>query len=147
MRTFATFLSLLVLASAALAASNGTDVSCDLCDSMLLESDGGFADEYPRYLGYWKRSGTYEGQSFYMCLDCMGLRDKLIFIGDRWAVVDCEPGNVACGGSHQMLKSVPADGFCPYDDIGPWQYCDGDLIVGGSCTHYSTDETVRFTCE
>ena len=62
-------------------------------------------------------------------------------------MVDCEPGNIACGGSHRLIQSDPATPEeCPYDDIGPWIYCIGELLVGGGCTEYVVDSTVRFTC-
>lgn len=222
-------LSTLLLVSSLVSAKNvQPKASCTKCESMKLDSEGGLANEYPRYMGTWQRAGIYNELSFYECYDCMGLRDKLvsesslkkeptfansrnltkhkasfreeqpsswenvrnvahppiwtsypeqkwppwwrqenllaclaymgfilkrimyvlqIFNGGRWSIVDCTPGDVACGGSHEMIRSAPgADGLCPYDNIGPWEYCSGDIIVGGGCTHYSSDDLAQFIC-
>ena len=66
-----------------------------------------------------------------------------------WAVVDCQPDDIACGGGpHKFLKSesAPKGEKCPWNASGPWQFCSGDITPGGGCTKYTVDETVRFTC-
>ncbi len=66
-----------------------------------------------------------------------------------WAIVDCQPDDVACGGGpHKLLKSAaaPYGEKCPWNARGPWEFCSGDLIIGGVCTDYATDDTVTFSC-
>ena len=65
-----------------------------------------------------------------------------------WAIVDCQPDDVACAGTHKILKSRSAayGEKCPWNAVGPWEFCSGSLIVGGGCTEYTLDETVNLTC-
>ena len=65
-----------------------------------------------------------------------------------WAIVDCQPDDVACAGTHTILQSQSAaEGEkCPWNANGPWEFCSGDLIVGGGCTEYTIDSTVKLTC-
>ena len=66
-----------------------------------------------------------------------------------WAVSDCQPDDVACGGgAHKFLKSLsaPHGEKCPWSVTGTWKFCDGDIIPGGGCTHSSEDATVSITC-
>ena len=64
-------------------------------------------------------------------------------------IVDCKPGvEDACGGSHQLIRSAetPATS-CAWDEIGPWDFCAGDIMVGGGCSQYETDATAQFVCD
>jgi len=66
-----------------------------------------------------------------------------------WAIVDCQPDDVACGGgAHKFLKSAsaPSGEKCPWNADGPWKFCSGILTPGGGCTNYTTDASVRFSC-
>ncbi len=57
----------------------GGDGDCDSCASAELVSEGGFADEWSRYIGTWDKKGLYNGKAFYQCIsDCEGLDDQLV---------------------------------------------------------------------
>ena len=63
-------------------------------------------------------------------------------------IVDCTPDAASpCGGSHRLIVSnIVTNDLCPYDEIGPFNYCDGLLTVGGGCSHYEQDATAGFEC-
>lgn len=66
-----------------------------------------------------------------------------------WAIVDCQPEDIACGGgAHKFLRSAPAlyGEKCPWNANGPWNFCSGELIIGGVCSEYTVDTTVKLTC-
>lgn len=67
-----------------------------------------------------------------------------------WTIVDCRPDDAdACGGgAHHWIETreVDASNYCPYHDLAPFKYCDGEGTPGGGCTHYEYDETAKFTC-
>ena len=68
----------------------------------------------------------------------------------HWAIVDCHPDDIACGGgSHRLLISpkTNADATC-VDGLPAkgWLYCSGELASNGICTEYAYDDTIGFTC-
>ena len=81
------------------------------------------------------------------------LRDSENSDVGHWAITDCHPNDVACGGAgghgaHKLLLSplttsqtclhqVPQEG---------WQWCSGELIINGICTEYRPDDTIQFSC-
>ena len=55
------------------------NTNCDECSDTTLETTGGFADKYPRYVGTWYHVGTYRDlPEFHCIMDCQGLSDKLV---------------------------------------------------------------------
>ena len=54
--------------------------SCDPCMQNKLSSNGGFGIYYPRFLGTWTYQGEFDGNPFYTCADCMGLRAYIVSV-------------------------------------------------------------------
>ena len=50
------FFKIVIALAAALTASALAADDCSGCINVKLESDGSFAEEYPRYIGVWTRS-------------------------------------------------------------------------------------------
>ncbi len=71
-----------------------------------------------------------------------------IFYEGEWTIVDCPPdNNEVCQGTHKLIISSSAtDGSCPYEEVGPWDYCAGEILPGDGCTFYQRDDTAKFTC-
>ena len=158
-------------------------LTCDFsCSRNTLSSNGDFAIYYPRFLGTWVYEGEWDGNPFFACIDCnaliayvvsssfchyilkskasvnwlifqLFLRDSANSEVGHWAITDCHPNDVACGGAggngaHKLLLSplttsqtclhqIPQEG---------WQWCSGELIINGICTEYRKDDTIQFTC-
>ena len=54
--------------------------ACEACSENKLSSEGNFAKFYPRFLGTWAYSGEWDGNPFFTCNDCMGLRAFVVRI-------------------------------------------------------------------
>ncbi|XP_023334697.1 uncharacterized protein LOC111706142 isoform X3 [Eurytemora carolleeae] len=113
----------------------GQGATCE-CESMLLSSTGGLANEWPIFMNTWILDTVeYDGHPQYRCDECFGARKVLIWLEDRWSIVDCNPDNSeGCQGVHEFVRSprVPT-GTCLWDVQGEWEYCDGEISV--SCSH------------
>ena len=68
----------------------------------------------------------------------------------HWAIVDCHPNDIACGGgSHRLLLSPKTNSgtTCLHElPTQGWLYCSGELTSNGICTEYAHDETIGFAC-
>jgi len=90
------------------------------CNSVKLNSDGGFGFEWSRYLGVWSKQGNFVGRPFYTCTSgCQGLDDNLIYFEGVWEIVDCFPGETGCEGIHEILIS----------DLAPPSACPGGTLT------------------
>ena len=75
--TMKLLLSTALLTLASIAFAN----DCDECKQIMLVSEAGIEDEYPRYTGTWIREGMWNEKAFFMCPDdCQKLLDKLVSI-------------------------------------------------------------------
>jgi len=121
--------------------------SCETCEDMMLSGTGGFSDKWPILHHTWTLNGDYNGMPSYTCFECFGSRKQLIWMEDRWSIVDCLPDQPeACHGSHEILRSPSVShGTCVWDVQGTWIYCSGALTTAG-CSATSTDTSVAFTC-
>ena len=50
----------------------------NVCPQVKLTSEGGFAHDYPRFLGTWVYSGEWNGNPWFFCSDCQGLRAYVV---------------------------------------------------------------------
>ena len=78
------------------------------------------------------------------------MRDEPGSSSGHWAITDCHPNDVACGGgAHQLLISpdTECDGHCVHQlPNSGWTFCNGELTANGICTRYGYDDTVKWTC-
>ena len=69
----------------------------------------------------------------------------------NWAVTDCKPDDVACGGNaHKLLISPTTNcvDHCVHDlPQKGWQFCSGEITTGGICLKYEFDDTIDFSCQ
>merc|ERR1712242_182742 len=130
----------------------------DVCPQVKLTSEGGFAHDYPHFLGTWVYSGEWDGNPWFFCSDCQGLRAYVLFLRDddnsnqgHWTVTDCHPDDIACGGgAHRLLISPRTNCLqsCIHElSKTGWYYCDGELSSNGICSSCQPDNTVEFKCE
>ena len=56
--------------------------ACEPCLENKLTSNGDFGKFYPRFLGTWVYSGDWDGNPFYTCIDCQGLRAFIVSFTD-----------------------------------------------------------------
>ena len=127
-------------------------IFCDICPQLELKSTGGIEQEMPLYTGTWINVGSWDGSSYFYCINCNGLDRKLLYIKETrtWEVRDCFPTDTAgCFGSHALIKSKPTDGtVCPEgaDQFGYWEYCSGDIVPAVGCSPFQEDPTATFEC-
>jgi len=123
-------------------------LNCDSCKNLILTSTSGFEDEWPIFTNEpWTIENEWDGLPQYRCDGCFGSRKKIIWMENRWSIVDCLPDEpTACAGVHEILRSPSVNkGVCLWDTMGTWEYCTGTIAPTG-CTEYSQDTTITFTC-
>ena len=58
--------------------TDDSEMTCN-CAATEIISNGGFAEEYTRYMGQWRYMYDYNDEPLYRCIkDCQNLSDKLV---------------------------------------------------------------------
>merc|ERR1711962_484838 len=112
---------------------------------IMLSSTGGLSTEWPIFLHTWVLDSEYDNMPTYRCDECFGSRKKLIWMENRWSIVDCTPAEGCPVNAVYLMSPEVTKGVCIWDVQGTWRYCNGAITVEG-CVSSDTDDTVNFEC-